>query len=70
MSNVKIKYVTDCYDKEFTLNKKYDFRITDDGIEIIDDLGEEHIIATKDNEYGAYEHDEFFRSRFEFVDTE
>ncbi|MCY7948338.1 hypothetical protein P8891_12090 [Bacillus atrophaeus] len=70
MAGLKIKYVTDCHDKEFTLNKKYDFRITHDGIEIIDDLGEEHIIATKDNEYGAYEYDEFFRLRFEFVDTE
>jgi hypothetical protein len=61
---MKIKYVNDCQDVEFTLNKVYEGNVTMDGLQIIDDIGNEHVIATTDNEFKSYYGDDFFRSRF------
>jgi hypothetical protein len=65
---MKVKYVYNCYDKEFTLNKEYDYKETHDGILIIDDLGDEHIIAQTNKNILYYEDDNFFRDRFIFVE--
>ncbi|UGO50633.1 hypothetical protein PQE68_gp042 [Bacillus phage vB_BanS_Sophrita] len=64
---MKVKYINDCHDKEFTLNKEYECQDTYNGLLIIDDLGQEHVIAKTDNKYDRYEEDDFFRFRFKFV---
>jgi hypothetical protein len=65
---MKVKYVHDRRDEEFTIGKEYEFQVKEYGIEIIDDLNNQHVIATNNNKYKRYEHDEFFMSRFEFCD--
>jgi|GEM_PF-6686564 len=65
---MRVEYVKDRFDDEFTLNKKYDFDVKSYGIEIVDDLNNKHVIATRNNEFNSYEEDDFFRHRFEFCD--
>ena len=70
MEEFKVQYVNDCQDDEFTLNKIYECEIIPismrySGLQIIDDLGNKHIIATDNNDYKQFSEDEFFRSRFE-----
>lgn len=66
--NMRVEYVKDRFDNEFTLNKKYEFDVKPYGIEIVDDLNNKHVIATKNNGFNSYEEDDFFRHRFEFCD--
>ncbi|MFC0476961.1 hypothetical protein ACFFHF_17290 [Robertmurraya beringensis] len=63
-----VRCINDCGSENFTTDKEYIGTITSEGLQVIDDKGEEHIIA-KHHPTG-YEHDEWFCSRFYILDKE
>ncbi|MEK3992709.1 hypothetical protein [Robertmurraya sp. FSL R5-0851] len=63
-----VRCINDCGSENFTTDKQYIGTITPEGLQVVDDKGEQHIIAK--HHPAGYEHDEWFCSRFYFLDKE
>lgn len=66
MLNVKFTnaFGSDC----FTQDKIYATKTTPSGLSVVDDKGDEHIIATVKNEFKSFEDDSFFRNNFAWIE--
>ncbi|MGE7880342.1 hypothetical protein [Peribacillus muralis] len=63
----KVKFNNEFGGGCFTENEIYDTQDTCDGLMVVDDNGEGHIIATDKNEDKSYDGDSFFRNNFDYI---